>query len=266
MLNRDELENTYIRKKVTCLVKLIITWGGVQGGIYMVKCLMTYEPIDGAKLLRMVIKGPGAFWFLYMIIPIYFMAPVLKEILKRKELSRYFLLLWIVFGLLASTFKLFFSSFQELPQLEYLDCVPVYVGYFFLGGYLEKYSVSKRNKYFICVLGIISVIIMVFGKPAGYFHNFITPMCAIYSTAVYVIFSDLNFSSNLISRVVKKFANLTIGIYAMHGFALSAMRRLWKPCIKYIIVQVPIYIILSICMCAIATIVLKRIRFLESVV
>ena len=265
MLNKCHLEYNYIKKKVIHLIRLILTWGGVQGIIYLVKCTVTDEKVAVVKLLRMIIKGPGAFWFLYMIIPLYFMAPILKEILKSKEISKYFLVMWIVFGLLASTFKIFFSSFQELPQLEYLNCVPVYIGYFFLGGYLEKYGVSKRIRNFICVGGIIGVLIMTFGVPTGLFHNFTTPLCALYSTAVFVCV-DTNRGSNSIKQMAQKFASHTTGIYAMHGFSLSIMRRLWKPCIQYIFFQVPIYVAFSVCICTLVTFILKRNRFLNGIV
>lgn len=83
-------------------------------------------------------------WFLYVIIAIYLILPVLKVYIagaSQKNLQYYLLLCFIV----TSVFS-YISKFHEITVDIKVEAATGYIGYFLLGYYLHRYGLSKITK------------------------------------------------------------------------------------------------------------------------
>lgn len=107
------------------------------------------------------------FWFLYVIMGIYFLLPIIKVFVSnadRKQVE-YSLFLFFAFVIIKYTLIGFDSpiSFYYLNNVDKfgLDIAGGYVGYFILGYYLNKYTIKRNTRLWIHFISIISIIICI---------------------------------------------------------------------------------------------------------
>lgn len=109
-------------------------------------------------------NGPYHMWFIPMMLGIYIITPFLKEIVKTRKNCEYFLIVYFVFNLLASTLLRFDIPHKTIVQSLFTR-IPLfftngYVGYFVLGYYLDQYfeKISKKAFWEVVALGGVSFI------------------------------------------------------------------------------------------------------------
>lgn len=197
------------------------------------------------KLIAHMVLGHFHLWFLYMLLGLYMIVPLLRPICKDIKLMRYFLILSIFFSFLAPTI------IQILTGLDLImpDSIPAkgllaanhlldknihfhftlgYVAYFVLGYYIHQISLSSTQRKSIYVLGILG------GGFAIFFTRFISHIAYIpfdfYSegnVTLYVLFEALavfvfikyhihTFSLKL-TAVFNYLAKRVLGIYLIHA-------------------------------------------------
>ena len=179
-------------------------------------------------------QGNPTFWFLYTLMGLYLLAPVLSKWLdsiSRRELE-FYLLLWVV-CLCYPMLKLILDiNTSETGLLYYFTG---YAGYFVLGHYLNTYP--ERNKF----LWILPLFILAYAVPV---------ICRIKDVAVdfYSIFWYLSifvviqcvFIWKLVSTIVpkqgwakvnsgiSKISSLTFGVYLFHFFVIRYLLWNWN--------------------------------------
>lgn len=220
VLNKTNIGLTYVKRKAIYILKLLLAWCII---ITVLSILinhilkLSYNFID---VFRLALDGNGVFWFLYMLLPLYVISPVLKTILNDRESSRIFLFFWIITTILFQSIQVYSPKFGESLKFYYWGQIPIYTGYYFLGGYIYQKKDSftkwlkKKTLIYAAIIAILCIIIISLGSPCGYFHNFANPFCVIYSTIVF-------FTIFIYKRhyILDKAATL-ISQYAMPIFAL----------------------------------------------
>lgn len=177
-------------------------------------------------------QGTGVLWFIYTILGLYILSPILSEWIKKvskKELE-FYLIIWGI--TLCYPFFDFFIEINE-SQTGILYYFSGYLGYYVLGYYLRNFS----NKYLFwisCTIGIIGIGLILFLKYYNvvfdfyrlfwYLSIFIAAWSVVYW---YIILS----SSKIFPKIyflnwIIKISNLTFGVYLIH---ILIMREwLWK--------------------------------------
>lgn len=108
-----------------------------------------------------VISGYGHLWFIFMIIGLYIIVPLLRQIVLSKRTEKYFLILSFVFAFVINDAKMEIHTF--LPEISnnvyykallsdyarmYIYMPLGYAGYFVLGHYIHMYlRVILKKKY-----------------------------------------------------------------------------------------------------------------------
>lgn len=121
------------------------------------------EPFKDEVLLDTLLgRGMYHMWFLPMILGLYVLTPLLKEMVRSRKLCEYFLILYFLFNLLYNTlFKfqvpyaaIMESLFTRLP----LKMLEGYIGYYVLGYYLDRYlkQIKKSSLCTILTLGLVN--------------------------------------------------------------------------------------------------------------
>lgn len=213
-------------------------------------------------MLKLVISGPGGSWFLFMLLPLYFVSPILKYILDRKDLAKLFILAWFVLSVLFSNLKCLFPSVFNSAKSEYIGVFSVYSGYFMIGGYCLKYGLSQNKKRAIVISSCVAIIAMALGKPEGYFHNFTTPFCVIYSVGVFIAVSKIKQNIRF-NKFIGKFSSYTMGIFVTHAFVLVVLHKLIVPVEKMWGIQFFFTYLLTLLVSICITWVFKRFKFLK---
>lgn len=131
---------------------------------------------DG-RLLNLVtwfIQGPYHMWFIPMIICLYIITPLLRQITTDQKTTKYFLIVSFVFTFLLSAFGLILKGIDSFHFVDdslfgfysglFENCnyyfTLGYVPYFVIGYFLHEAEINLRQRKIIYCLGIIGFYVL----------------------------------------------------------------------------------------------------------
>lgn len=162
-------------------------------------------------------QGHGVLWFMYTLIGLYLVAPIISKWLdstSKREVELY-LLLWVI-TLCFPILKLFVGINEGNTGVLYY--FSGYIGYFILGYYLKKYpeSISLKKLMIPDIIAIIAPIAFKvmhieidFYSMFWYLSIFVALLC----TTIYVLISKIKIKKG---GIVELISNLSFGIYLIH--------------------------------------------------
>lgn len=180
-------------------------------------------------------KAKYHLWYLYMIVALYTLVPVLRVCIrnaKRKEIE-YFLI--VVFAM--SFVYPIINYFLPVKAGYNLPVISEYIGMFVLGHYLTEYDFSKIQKGLLYTTGIMSFIVTVVGTiiasywkstPNTILFMYYAPNVILMATTIFVfvksIFTKVNVSEQSIKRI-RYISSCTFGVYLLHPFFLGLLEK-----------------------------------------
>jgi len=172
------------------------------------------------------------FWYVYMIIGLFIVAPILGRWIKaatEKEIL-YFLGIWLITTLFES---IYLKSYNPNLQLTYFAG---YIGYFVLGYYL---SIKKfEEKYSGKLLGTITLLSILFTSIITYyltsikgsldeeFFRYLAPNIILLSTTVFIWFKKTKIASPKLNKIISAVNQYSFGIYLVHVLVLRLLKNL----------------------------------------
>ena len=232
-----------LAKKTFRLITAFVFWSACYA---LVNTVRKYGfLINGHVIISFLgrfISGSYHMWFLFMIVGLYLVTPMLREIAKDRKLSWYFVALWFVFWSCTSlvvkipTYGKYFSSIFDNIGIH---TVLGYSGYYVLGYLLSTMEMDKRLKPVLYVVGPLSLIVSVIGTAmlSGYkgkltevLYSNSSPNVVLWSVAVFVFFKEevsrIKLSDKC-SRRVRYLSKLTFGMYLTHVFAIGFLNKVF---------------------------------------
>lgn len=176
------------------------------------------------------------FWFMYTLLAIYLLLPILQAIvikLEKKQIE-YILILWLVFSVVFPVLQRYVPALTISEHTDLILCEG-YIGYFFLGYYLKKYQEdisSIKSLIFLLIgvigTGVLSVIEWQCAKTnnyQGYFYQaYLTPFVALAAMGAFLLFSKIRIEKNQkLSDFLKTGGELSLGIYYLHMLVLTGL-------------------------------------------
>ena len=155
--------NKPIRQYCIAKIKRVVLPFIVWVLIYAVLELIQGNPIFlNGDLLN---AGSAHLWFVYVIIGLYLVVPVLDPFLRNadRKLQKFYLVLWGITGLYPLLLSYTGSTFNEHNWTYTLYYLNGYIGYFILGNYFRKYGEDTRILKLTCSFAfiVISIFLMV---------------------------------------------------------------------------------------------------------
>lgn len=193
--------------------------------------------------LHQVLLGKTHFhlWFLYMMIGLYLITPILRAFVRgasRGDFHWFFLLVFLFANVLPTLLRLRPSQTISL-WVNNLDIRLVlgYVGYYVLGYYLKNFTLNRAAEYLIYILGALGAAATVGGTAwlsqrrgelIQTLYNYDSPNIVLMSVAVFVLFRYVLGVSEERSRRqrVSGVAKVSFGVYLVHVFFLIVLDRL----------------------------------------
>ena len=223
-------------KNIPHIVVLILFWGIIYALLYHMPQAVTPGKLLG--FLKYWVFGPQHFWFLFMLIGLYVLVPVLRCITANDTALKYFLVLGLVLNLVAPALL----SGERLPVIqELLDMFMIrmplgYVFYFALGYFLASRTVPRVWRIILYIAGALSLAAAVFASSwvslvAGAPDNALIASTYPYmlaSAAVFVAVRQFfakrtHDESRASSRALRELSACTLGVYAIHIIVLRAL-------------------------------------------
>ena len=230
-LDKDKPLKDIYKKYILRIAIAFLTWSFIYA-------LVSYLQ-DGTPLKLCIfafIKGPNHLWYLLMIMGLYAIIPFVKLIIKDKPLTKYYLILALIFTFILpeciSTMPLYFKTlggiFSKVYKNINLHFVLGYTSYFILGYVLIKKELSSKNKIIVYILGIvgfISTILLTYITSKNFnirntvFYEYLTINVLCESIFIFVLFKEFLFKHKFKEKtklILSKLSKYSFGAYLVH--------------------------------------------------
>lgn len=192
------------------------------------------------------ITGHYHMWFLYMIVGLYMLVPLLRPIVQSASLTKYYMALAFVFTMfLPQAISLLSLRSPNLSAtlnqaLGNLKLTFGMSGYFIAGYYLSKNTLPKKWTRLIYVLGLagffaticLSAIVSHHLQAASdMFYGYLTVNVLLESLAVFVFAKEhlqLSKASVRCKAMIQRFAQYSFGAYLVHAMILELLDSLFS--------------------------------------
>ena len=245
------------------------------------------------KLAAHVVLGHYHLWFLYMLLGLYIIVPLLRPICKEKTLLRYFLVLSLFFSfLLGAVVKIGTGLNLLMPHAVFTKGLQVlrilmeqriffhftlgYVAYFVLGYYIHQLTLSAAQRKVIYLLGILSGIFSVLftrlvSQSAGARFDFYSggnvTLPVLFEALAVFVFVKYH-AAALPEKGISVFAYLSkrvLGIYLVHAAVQGCLSKLGLSSAGFnALISIPLIALLVFCLSWIGTEVIRKIPWLGS--
>ena len=244
-LGRDTDIHTILKKNVARIATVFLSWSGCYA---LVDLVFRHAPLS--VVLSQLITGHYHLWFLYMIVGLYLLIPLLRPIAQSETLMRYFLLLALIFTFLLPQLVLYFSFIS--PQLSvviktvsmYTYCYfPLGFTVYFVGGYyLSRKDFSRREEAVLYAVGILALLFSIIapvvhakaqGAPSAVFYNYDSLNVLLTSVPIFVFAKQhLNLSSfregdrqAKALAFVRQLSRYSFGVYLVHPMVIELLQH-----------------------------------------
>lgn len=229
-----------IKKHILRIVTAFVFWSILYALI---------EILHGANIEGFwieVVRGHYHMAFLYRIVGLYLLVPFFVKIVESRALTKYFLLLSLIFTIILSQVSLILTIFDcsEITGLvKYiLGSIDFHFtlglsSYFVMGYYLSKVEISKKCRFVIYILSLLavaftftatSILSLHSNKPRTLFYLGFTLNVLLESLGVFVFakynFGSINFSQRTRNFIIK-LSNYSFGAFLVHLIILEQLNE-----------------------------------------
>lgn len=255
----------YVRRFVICLLTFGVAFSFVEQ-------VFAKEPISVLMLwnaLKAVISGNlwDHMWYVYMIIGIYLVLPIIKPFFAKASNKTviYCLILLFVFNAL-------FPQIEKITGINIGFNLPIsgmYLFYIIAGGLLFRLGSEKLKKWayisiFTSLLCIVGIAYTVFSEKPVIILGFQSAIMAVFAVSFFIIVQYFGRNINSGAKMTE-ISNLTWGVYIIHPVFIHIVTRGLKinPLQYYPYITLPLMMIFCTLLSFITIYLLRKIKFVR---
>ena len=239
LLPRSESLRDFYLKRMPKVLIPFVAWSLIYLGWYCGNHPNTCTPAVVWDLL--LVQGTYYhLWFLYSLISIYLILPVLRLMIRPdtdKKILWYLISLWLIFQPLLTIAHKFgnFSIKLNAPLATGFAC------YFVLGYLLGEITLTRSRNILSSAIYLIGTLITILGtylltrasgKFDGFFYDFVSLNVILASSAAFLLFRWISdrkpFTSSNFQAILRTVATGTFGIYLIHIIVIEVLSS-WIP-------------------------------------
>lgn len=197
------------------------------------------------KILDNIITGNYHMWFIPMIIGLYMCIPIIKEITKSKKITKYYLLLSLIFAFgvpwlvnisndfIGGVFASIINKFNEvITNNMSIHLVLGFTFYFILGYYLNNIELTKKQRKIIFILGLIGFITTIglnalvawrTNEPCETYYSNFSINVLVEAIAIHTWFKYKEYKFNKFNTIISKLSKYSFGAYLVHALIIDAI-------------------------------------------
>lgn len=235
--------NSIFGKYIKRLVIAYVFWAIV----YACKDVFIVGEVSFGSFLKTVVEGHYHMWYIPLIIGIYLLLPVLKELTKNDVVMYYLLLLLLFFYFVVPTIGLIpqLSGLYRIFDRILFSAFGGYGAYFLLGYFLNKVELKKTIRYLIYLLGLLGAVAtalttMIVSRQngalyidvnSGFMVNVLFTSVAIFVFAKYMCTDGRIHGSTC--TVLAGLSESMFGVYLVHVLVLELLEQIGISALKY---------------------------------
>ena len=245
MLNENKkTDGKKIFRSTLSLFTLLIFWSVFYAVSYhLIKPLVFHENISISSFVNALLNGHYHMWYLFVLIGLYLITPLLRLFIKRENLPliTFYLILSIVLCFGASFINEFFNIFglQKNILLDYIsnyriDGIYEYLVYYVLGWYILNVDVKFKHRICVYIFGIVGFIStfvcsQVFFDASysenNYFYSNNSLNVFMYSVAIFMFLHwNLKKKGFVSNKFILTLSSLVFGVYIVHPIFLFVLK------------------------------------------
>ena len=281
---KDENITTFFKKRFTRIGLPFIFWSIVY---FLWAYYAENQALTQDFIINGIFRGPYvSFWYIYMLLGLYFLTPLLRVMVTQltDKHYKYFLCLWFSGFLLTPLIDIVNNGPNLVSECFFM--IPLYVGYFVIGNYLTNVQIRRRTLTVLTILGIAltaigtSIMSIFFEGGAIYFYQeYSSPTIILASLSLFLLLLSYKPKNNLQTqkpswkqRLIHTISENTLAIYFLHIIIIYVLKNyiflgfaLTGNAINSII-NIPLITALTIGICLIIIIPLKKISGLKKLI
>lgn len=222
---------------------ILVFWSALYAVSYhIIKPLVFGEAISLQATALAFLKGHYHLWYLYVLIGLYIMTPILRLFVKKenKVYIKWYLVLSLVVSFCTPLVNFILNVCGVYPDIysEFIGqfgiaLVGAYLAYYVLGWYIAEIGIEKKLRpilYASGAAGLVATFTLVQFFPQEEFSNTIYSTSTInvflYSVAVYVFlyYSFENTKETKLTCAVSGLSKYIFGVYLIHPVFLFALK------------------------------------------
>ncbi len=247
MLRKDIPINVIFKKYIKKIVIAFLFWSFAYTALEAYSNLRSYGSFPIEHAIGYFINGMAHFWYIYALIALYLITPMLRKIAVDKKLTAYLLILSFVFSFAfpqmislleyCNVWQNFFLADELSWVLNKFNVLSVLqlVFYYLLGYFVSTVEIKGISEYAIYFAGLFSlaakiVLSIVISAQSGskfmllFGRNTVTT--AFFALAIYVFgknaISKIDFPKK-VQKVILSISTSTFSIYLMHIFVMICL-------------------------------------------
>jgi len=166
-LGKDISLSKLYKHSILRIVTAFVFWSVVYA---LWRYFVTHEKHSVKEVVLAIIRGNYHMWFLFIIVGLYLVVPILNAIVANKRTAYYFVTLYFLFSfLIPQIIEVIGYKYTgpylilgELLSNLRLDIVFGYSGYFIIGYLIKEMQIEKKLETYIYLLGLGGLVITVF--------------------------------------------------------------------------------------------------------
>jgi surface polysaccharide O-acyltransferase-like enzyme len=275
----NEPLRVFFKKRASRIALPFLFWGAAY---FAWRIFVNHETLTLYSIGKGIVWGPYIhFWFIYMLIGLYLVTPLLRVFVAHadRRLLRYFLVLWLVGTAVVPLLSLFVD--YSLNNNVFL--LTGYVGYFLLGLYLLKVRLRKAVLFAGSLLGFVWTAVGTYlitasigGSQQYFFYDNLSLGVILASVTLFLLLSAMPYSKvqerfPKLSRLLHFISINSLGIYLFHFMVLETLQRGYlgiKISLTTInpIVEIPLLTVVTLVICLLVLYPLKKIPLIKKVI
>ena len=192
-----------------------------------------YLPTEGPSFLTIILLGHFHMWFLWLIVGLYMLVPILRKVVENRRVMEYFLLLSFVFSFVVPFIfeltKIFIPTLTSIVEIGEMYCnnlrlqmLSAFTFYFILGYYLHNIKIHRKIENTFILLGILACIgisgmsYFLFRSTSVLnesFYDYGTFFVMLETIAIFLLVKRL---ANVENKLVYSLSKYSFGIYLVH--------------------------------------------------
>ena len=162
LLGNEESILVFLKKRLAKLIIPLVIWSFIYL-LWKENNIITWQLVPKKKFLLDVLQGATYYhlWFIYMIIGLYLITPIIKVFVRNATNKEYlyFFSIWII----ASCGYMVAKKFLNINMKIDLSFVTGWIGYYVLGYYLNNVDIPNKIRRIIYGLALVSLTVIVTG-------------------------------------------------------------------------------------------------------